>query len=86
MHIAIIECISCACISSICGQVFGVKAYSCVSLFYVCYCTNPTHYPIYRYIGNMEFTIIDVQDCNIVPALLVTCDLGKSCMTFAVQW
>ena len=69
MHITIIECIFCTCISSIRGQVFGVKTYSCVSLFYVCHCTNPTHY---RYIGNMEFTIIDVQDCNIVPALLVT--------------
>ena len=58
MHIAIIECIFCTCISSIRGQVFGVKTYSCVSLFYVCHCTNPTHY---RYIGNMEFTMPHLQ-------------------------
>ena len=43
MHIAIIECVSCTCtvpVSLICGQVFGVKMYSFVSLFYVYSCTS----------------------------------------------
>ena len=31
--------------------------------------TNCTHYPIYWYIGNTKFTIIDMQSCNIVPVL-----------------
>ena len=32
--------------------------------------TSPTHYSVYQYIGNMKLTIIDLQGCNIVPALV----------------
>jgi len=37
--------------------------------------SNPTHYPRYRYISNMKFTIINVNyECHsIVPALICTC-------------
>ena len=43
MHIAIIEYLSCTCavpVSLTCGQLFGVKTYSCVSLLYVYSCTS----------------------------------------------
>ena len=72
-NIAIIECISqlmsayLAHVLFQSSQWFGVKTYSCVSLFYVCYCTslipwNPTHYLIWIY--------RQYKGCNIVPALL----------------
>jgi len=40
IHIAVIECISCTravLVSLFCGQLFGVKTYSYVSLIYICY-------------------------------------------------
>ena len=80
MHITIIECLPCTCavpVSLICSQLFVVKAYGCVSLFYVCYLITsvipilPT-VPIHRYISNIKFTIIDMQGCIIIPELTWT--------------
>jgi len=41
-----------------------------MSLLDVCYCTGPAHYQY-----NMELTIIDMQGCSIVPALLLRRDI-----------
>ena len=45
LFIACISCIYVVPVSLICGQLFGVKSYSCVSLFYACYCTILTPIP-----------------------------------------
>ena len=63
---AIIECIhvsfTCA-VPILVNCYMYVKMYSCVSRMLLD--TNPTHYPIYRYIGNIKFTIIDMQNFDI---------------------
>ena len=75
-HIKTIDCISCPFAVSvllICGQLFKLRTYSCVSLFYVCYCISllpipsTTNISIYQ---QYEVHYIDMQCCSIVPALV----------------
>ena len=63
MYIAIIECISCMCSSSFTYQwsvVWSENIQLCEPAVHILlhkFDTNPTHYPIYQYIGSMEFAV-----------------------------
>jgi len=77
MHIVITECIipctRAVPVSLICSQLFGVKTYSCVSLFCVVllnqFDTQSHPLPNTLIYWQKKFMIINMQGCSIIPAL-----------------
>ena len=70
--IRIVWCISCTCavpVALICSQLFGVKTYNCVSLFYVCYCTSLiTIPPTTQYINISAIWSSQQSICKVVTS------------------
>ena len=71
-NIVIIECTSCACavpVSLTCCQFFGMKTYSCVTLFCVCYRASLIPIPPTTQYRQYEIHSNQYAKCSIIPAL-----------------